>query len=149
MKNRILNLLAVFILPFMGFSQVSTLPAEDINPEDSLVILVDLSALDVSKDYVQNLIDDHNNGMDIFMWTWNPYEFPSGHPKENGTGGAPWKNSNEILKMTLVSGTTYSYKNMLRISLINNYRMYKWKVSPRSKPLVLIPPTRVIPQPIN
>ena len=110
MKKRILSLIAVFVLPLLGLAQVSTIPAEDINPEDSLVILVDLSALDVSKDYVQNLIDDHNNGLDIYMWTWNPYEFPSGHPKENGTGGAPWKNSNELLKMTLVGGTTYSYK---------------------------------------
>ena len=110
MKNRILSLLAVFALPLMGLAQVSTIPAEDIDPEDSLVILVDLSALDISKDYVQNLLDDHNNGEDIYMWTWNPYEFPAGHPKENGTGGAPWKNSNDVLKMTLESGTTYSYK---------------------------------------
>lgn len=110
MKNRILSLLAVFVLPLLGLAQVSTLPAEDINPEDSLVILVDLSALDLSKDYVQNLMDAHLAGEDIYMWTWNPYEFPAGHPKENGTGGAPWKNSNEVLKMILESGTTYSYK---------------------------------------
>lgn len=110
MKKRILNFISIFFLPLMGLAQVSTLPAEDINPEDSLIIFVDLSALDISKDYVKNLLDAHNNGEDIYMWTWNPYEFPSGHPKENGTGGAPWKNSNDILKMTYEGGTTYSYK---------------------------------------
>lgn len=91
------------------FAQVTTVPAEEINPEDSLKIIVDLSLLDQSLDHVQNLLSAQSNGEDMYIWTWNPYEFPAGHPKENGTGGSPWKNSNELLKMKHEGGMIYSY----------------------------------------
>jgi hypothetical protein len=110
MKNKIFYSITLFAIPLLGWTQVSSVPAEDIDPEDSVQILVDLSALDVGKDYNQNLLDAHDNGEDMYMWTWKPYEFPDGHPKANGTGGAPWKSSNEILKMTHEGGTVYSIK---------------------------------------
>lgn len=110
MRRLIYIAIALIALPALSFGQVTTIPAEDINPEDSLVIIVDLSLLDQSKDYVQNLLMAQADGEDMYMWTWNPYEFPAGHPKENGTGGTPWKNSNDILKMKHEGGTVYSYR---------------------------------------
>ncbi|HBF19078.1 MAG TPA: hypothetical protein DDW81_03210 [Cryomorphaceae bacterium] len=91
------------------FAQVSTIPAEDINPEESLKIIVDLTQMDGSKDYIKNLQDDAASGKDIYMWTWSPYEFPAGHPKANGTGAQAWKSSNELLKMTKEGPGVYSY----------------------------------------
>ncbi len=108
MKKHIL-LLFIFVLPQLGWAQVTSDPKEDIDPEDSLIIYVDLALLNQTLDYVQNLMAAHTNGEDMYFWTWKPFEFPAGHPKENGSGGAPWKNSNELLKMTAEGGTVYSY----------------------------------------
>lgn len=35
-----------------------------------------------------------------YIWTWKPYDRPTGDPLVNGTGDKPWKSSNEALKMT-------------------------------------------------
>lgn len=97
---------------FIGLStvaQVSTEPAEDIDPTQSLKIIVDISQLDASKDYVQNLQADAAASLDLYIWTWSPYEFPAGHPKSNGTGAEAWKSSNELLKMTKEAENIYSY----------------------------------------
>ncbi len=110
-----MNLKKLLLLSFFGclsagmFAQVSTEPAEDIDPEDSLKIIIDISKLDGSKDYVQNLLADAAAGKDLYMWTWSPFEFPAGHPKTNGTGAQAWKNSNELLKLTKEAENIYSY----------------------------------------
>ena len=99
------------LLGFVGFgaqAQILTQPA-DPNPNDSLVVIVDLSGLDQTKDHTQRLLTAAGNGEDMYIWTWNPYEFPAGHPKANGIGGAAWKNSNPVLKMTHMGGTVYKF----------------------------------------
>ncbi|MBI1316466.1 hypothetical protein GC167_06355 [bacterium] len=89
-------------------AQVTAIP-EKIDPNDSLVIEVDLNALDQSQEYVQNLTADADAGLDIYIWTWRPKEHPAGHPFENGQGTTPWKNSNELLKMTKIAERKYRY----------------------------------------
>lgn len=87
---------------------VSTFPTF-IDPEDSLVIIVDLNQMDSSSVHVQNLKADARAGMDLHIWTWNPNEHPSGHPLANGIGAQAWKNSNDALKMTAVGNMQYKY----------------------------------------
>ncbi len=104
----------IFLVLAIGFTifasgQVTTEPAEDIDPTQPLKIIVDISQLDASKDYVQNLQTAAAAGEDLYFWTWLPYEFPAGHPKANGTGATPWKSSNELLKMTMEDVNIYSY----------------------------------------
>ena len=94
---------------FMANAQVSTEPPANINPDDTLKITVDLDQLDGTQEYVQNLIADADAGLDIYVWTWLPVEHPAGHPKVNGTGGAPWKNSNDVLVMTKEAEHIYSW----------------------------------------
>lgn len=86
----------------LSWAQVTTEPAkpEEIDPNGSLKITVDVSLLDNTKDYIQNLIDAVDNGEDLYIWTWNPAEHPAGHPLVNGTGERTWQNSNDSLKMT-------------------------------------------------
>ncbi len=108
MKKIYIALLALFTGVAVN-AQVSTEPAENINPEDTLKIIVDLDQLDVTQDYVQNLIADADAGLDLFIWTWKPAEHPAGHPLVNGLGGAPWKNSNPALMMTKEANHLYSY----------------------------------------
>ena len=91
------------------FAQLSTIPTEDIDPEDSLKIIVDVTKMDGSKDYIKNLQDDAASGKDLYIWTWAPFEFPAGHPKANGTGAQAWKSSNEVLKMTKEGPGVYSF----------------------------------------
>ncbi len=106
----------LLLLCFLGlgnfglFAQVSTEPSEDIDPEDSLKIIIDISKLDATKDYVQNLQAEASAGKDLYFWTWSPFEFPAGHPKTNGTGAQAWKNSNDLLKLTKEKENVYSYK---------------------------------------
>lgn len=102
----------LFCLSSVKVSQaqvVSSEPTLYTDPTQELKIIVDLSQLDQSLDYVQNLITDATNGLDMYIWTWKPFEFPAGHPKVNGEGAAPWKNSNELLKMTQEGDLLYSY----------------------------------------
>lgn len=105
------KILAAFIL-LVGFSlkaQVTTEPSENIDPTQTLKIIIDISQLDASQDYVQNLQAAAASGLDLYIWTWSPYEFPAGSPKANGTGATPWKNSNELLKLTKEGPNIYSY----------------------------------------
>ncbi len=74
----------------------------DIEPSDSLHIIVDLNKLFVNGDWVDNLLFAANNGEDIYIWTWSPAEHPSTHPYVNGIGSQAWKNSNDSLKMKKV-----------------------------------------------
>lgn len=109
MHNKLL-ILGVFIFgSLLAGAQVSTEPAEDINPEDSLKIIVDVSKLSGSEDYVQNLKDAATRGEPMYIWTWKPYEFPAGHPKTNGLGTQAWKNSNDTLRMKMEAPNVYSW----------------------------------------
>ena len=87
---------------------VTTIPTF-IDPQDSLVIIVDLNQMDSSSVHVQNLKADARAGMDVFIWTWNPNEHPTGHPLVNGIGSQAWKNSNDALKMTALGNMQYQY----------------------------------------
>lgn len=109
MHKKLLILTAFIISSFAAMAQVSTEPAEDINPEDSLKIIVDVSKLGGSEDYVQNLKDAAAAGEDMYIWTWKPFEFPAGHPKTNGLGTQAWKNSNDTLKMKMEAPNVYSW----------------------------------------
>lgn len=92
-------------------AQVTTDPAkaDEIDPDGVLKITVDIYALDQGQEYVQNLIADAEAGLDLYIWTWSPKEFPAGHPKANGTGSEAWKNSNDTLKMVDEGGGLYSW----------------------------------------
>jgi hypothetical protein len=97
-----------------GFSSsfcqvVSSVPSEYTDPTTEVKILVNLDLLDQTQEYVLNLIADADAGLDLYIWTWKPYEFPAGHPKANGEGAQAWKNSNELLKMTQEAEHLYSY----------------------------------------
>ncbi len=96
-------------LAFATNAQVSSDPSENIDPTATLKIIVNLDELDITLDYVQNLIADADAGLDVYFWTWKPVEHPAGHPLVNGVGGAPWKNSNEALKMTKEATHIYSF----------------------------------------
>lgn len=87
---------------------VTTIPTF-VDPQDSLVIIVDLNQMDSSSTHVQNLKADAQAGMDIFIWTWNPKEHQAGHPYVNGLGSQAWKNSNDSLKMTPLGNMQYKY----------------------------------------
>jgi hypothetical protein len=79
------------------------------DPNSEVKIIVDLNLLDQNLSHTQLLIEAATNGDDMYIWTWSPFEFPAGSPKVNGEGEQPWKNSNEVLKMTSEGGLVYSY----------------------------------------
>jgi hypothetical protein len=90
------------------FAQVTSEPQE-VDPESSVKIIVNLNQLDLSQEYVTNLLDSADNGADIYMWTFSPFEHPAGHPLVNGTGERAWQNSNDTLRMTKEADRIYSY----------------------------------------
>lgn len=95
----------------VGFSNAQAVTSEplEIDPSKPVKLIVNLANLDQNLDFVQNLIQDANDGKDIYIWTWKPREHPAGHPFVNGTGSQPWKNSNDALKMTKESNLVYSF----------------------------------------
>lgn len=107
--KKLLSILSTFCLMIGLQAQITTIPPSNINPNDSLTIIVDLNQLDQTLDYVQNLIADADAGLDMFIWTWKPFEHPAGHPMVNGLGGAPWKNSNPALVMKKEGPRVYSW----------------------------------------
>lgn len=103
--------LSIAILCFAGLllnAQVTTEPKEII-PDETVKIIVNLSQLDDTQEYVQLLQAGAADGEDVYMWTFSPAELPPGHPRVNGTGAQPWKNSNDSLKMTKEDVGIYSY----------------------------------------
>jgi hypothetical protein len=108
MKKIYSSIIAMLVVVAAG-AQVTSEPAENIDPADTVKIIVDLDQLDITQDYVQNLIADADAGLDLFIWTWKPAEHPAGHPLVNGLGGAAWKNSNPALMMTKEAEHLYSY----------------------------------------
>lgn len=109
MKKIFLALFAPVVLHFQASSQVVTSEPLEIDPSKPVKLIVNLALLDQNLDFVQNLIQDANDGKDLYIWTWKPKEHPQGHPFVNGTGSQPWKNSNEALKMTKESNLVYSF----------------------------------------
>lgn len=106
--KRIYTLLLAGLFALSTQAQVTTIP-DKIDPNDSLVVIVDLKLMDNSLEHTQNLIDDATAGLGVFIWTWNPFEFPAGHPKVNGTGSQAWKSSNDTLEMTDMGNLVYKY----------------------------------------
>jgi hypothetical protein len=108
------NIVSVLGLVLISFSiaksqPVTSEPTEYTDPNTEVKIIVNLALLDQTLEHTQLLVEAANNGLDIYIWTWKPYEFPAGHPKANGEGSQAWKNSNELLKMTQESDLVYSY----------------------------------------
>lgn len=107
--KKISTLLAL-ALGVSASAQITTVPDENIDPADSLEIIFDPAGLDLN-DQAQDLLKQAiDNGEDMYIWTWKPAEHPDGHPFVNGTGSAPWKNSNEAMKMTKNADGTFSWK---------------------------------------
>lgn len=114
MKNRhFYSLLLIATLTALSplRSQVSTIPAEadEIDPEGSLKIIVNVDQMDNTVGHIANLQDSVDKGADLYFWTWLPAEHPQGHPLVNGTGNRPWQNSNDSLKMTKESPGVFSF----------------------------------------
>lgn len=105
-----ITLLTAVLMGGMSLTaQVTTDPPENINPEDTLKITVDIGALDQGLDHNVLLKDAVDNGEDMYIWTWNPAEHPEGHPLVNGVGSQAWKNSNDTLIMTHEGGYIFSF----------------------------------------
>lgn len=105
-----LTLACILLCSNLIFGQaVTSEPTLYTDPSSEVKILVNLNLLDASLEHTQLLIEAANADEDMYIWTWSPFEFPAGHPKENGIGGEAWKNSNELLKMTKESDLLYSY----------------------------------------
>jgi len=104
-----LYILLISALASPVFAQVSTEPAEDIDPTQPLTIYVDLQKLDQTNEHTQLLVEAAENDEDMYFYTWLPYEFPLGHPKANGVADPIWKNGNDTLIMTKESDYVYSW----------------------------------------
>lgn len=108
-KNTWTGLLMACGLSLSLNAQITTEPAEYQDPEAEVKIIVNLAQLDASLDHTQNLLDAADAGEDMYIWTWSPAEHPANHPLVNGTGSAPWKNSNDALRMTKEGDKLYSF----------------------------------------
>lgn len=113
MKTIFKNLSILCLLIFTSYEVGAQAVTSDPNPYDDptveLKLIVDLNLLDQTLGHTQLLVEAATNGEDMYIWTWSPFEFPAGSPKANGEGAQPWKNSNELLKMTDEGGLVYSY----------------------------------------
>lgn len=103
------TLLAV-VLGFSATAQISTVPDQNIDPADTLEIIFDPSELDLSIGHHALLKQAIDSGEAMYIWTWKPAAHPDGHPFANGTGSAPWKNSNDTLRLTPNPNGTFSWK---------------------------------------
>jgi hypothetical protein len=101
--------LTIASISSLNAQAVASEPTEYTDPTQEVKIIINLNLLDQTLDHTINLIADADAGLDIYIWTWKPFEFPAGHPKANGEGAEAWKNSNELLKMTRESDRIYSY----------------------------------------
>ncbi len=91
------KIIAITILFLSLYSNKLVAQAYWIEPESPDVTKPIKIYVDLSK--TTNTSCKDNPGP-FYIWTWKPKEFPTGDPKVNGTGEKPWKNSNELLKMT-------------------------------------------------
>lgn len=95
------KILLIFAVLLFGHHLVKG-QAAWIEPDPTIVtttvrLYVDLDKLDPNLEH-NALLKAHPGP--FYIWTWSPFEHPTGSPKVNGEGEKPWKNSNEILKMT-------------------------------------------------
>ena len=97
MKKYSFLIVALLISSLHSFAQVGWIEPDPTIATEKITIYVDLARLDMTKEYHQLLVA---NPGPMYIWTWKPFEFPIGSPKVNGTGEKPWKNSNDLLKMT-------------------------------------------------
>lgn len=112
MKKLLFSLIAVIGSFSAAYSQLAWIEPDPTIATQTIRIYVDLSKLDMSKEYHQLLVA---NPGPMYFWTWKPFEFPTGSPKVNGEGEKPWKSSNELLKMTqdLTKGDKVWYYEMV------------------------------------
>jgi hypothetical protein len=106
MKKILLSML--FLAGIATHAQVTAEP-EDVDPTDSVKILININQFNAGLDHVQALLDAVAAGEDLYIWTWKPKEHGPAHPLTNGLGGAPWKNSNPALKLKNEGGGIYSF----------------------------------------
>ncbi len=92
-------LISIFIVLFAvgAKAQLAWVEPDPTIATQEITIYVDLSKLDLSLEHNQLLA---NSPGPMYIWTWKPFEHPTGTDKANGTGEQPWKSSNELLKMT-------------------------------------------------
>lgn len=102
-------LLAV-VLGFSATAQISTVPDQNIDPADTLDIIFNPAEMDLTVEHQDRLKQAIDAGEDMYIWTWQPAAHPDGHPFVNGTGSAPWKNSNDTLRLTANANGTFSWK---------------------------------------
>ena len=105
-----ISILFALTLGLSASAQISTIPDENIDPADSLEIIFDPAGLDLAVENEALLKAAIDAGEDMYIWTWKPTEHPDGHPMVNGTGSAPWKNSNDSLVMKKNADGTFSWK---------------------------------------
>ncbi len=91
MKNLIYSLLFC-LFSSTAFAQVSWIEPESPDVTQPIKIYIDLSK-------TTNTSCATLPGP-FYIWTWLPKELPTGNSKVNGLGDKPWKNSNDVLKMT-------------------------------------------------
>lgn len=95
--KKIYSLILILSATLASQAQVAWVEPDPTIATEEITIYVDLSKLDMSLEHNQLIAA---NPGPMYMWTWKPFEFAVGTPKANGEGEKPWKNSNELLKMT-------------------------------------------------
>jgi len=103
MKKLIFTAIISFVSS-VAFGQVTSDPVE-FTPDQEIKIIVDLNA--TSNDW--GIVEIAASGEDMYIWTWNPYEWGANDSLANGLGSQAWKNSNPALKMTKEAEGIYSY----------------------------------------
>lgn len=96
MKKIFIAILLVVCAKFVS-AQAAWIDPDPTDVTKTVRLYVDLDKLDMSLEHNQLLVADPGP---FYIWTWSPFEFPTGSPKVNGEGEKPWQNSNELLKMT-------------------------------------------------
>lgn len=97
MKKVLLSLAIVCGFVANSTAQISWIDPDPTIVTDSIRLYIDLDKLDASLEH--NVLLQAHPGP-FYIWTWSPFEHAVGSPKVNGEGEKPWKNSNELLKMT-------------------------------------------------
>lgn len=98
MKNKIGIFTATLLIAFQSTAQKAWMVPEEINPEDSVTIYVDIKKCDC-----QRLLGSTDP---VYLWTWLPADRKAGDPTANGD----WTASNETLKMKSEGNDIWSFK---------------------------------------
>lgn len=106
MSIRLIGLAVLAALQLNASAQVVRVADPDnMDPTKEIKIIVDLTQ--TKNEW--GIVEAAAGGEDMYIWTWKPFEHGASSPKANGTGPTPWKNSNEVLKMTKEAEGIYSY----------------------------------------